>query len=103
MAATSGFVHVALGLSVGVVTALALAAPPLVIEAVAGLALLGALASALAAAMAEERLREAAVVTFAVSASGITALGISAPFWGLVAGLALLGLQGARPGRAASR
>lgn len=92
-AATAGVVHALLGLSVGLVTALALAAPPLVIEAVAGLALLGALASALAAAMANERLREAAVVTFAVSASGITALGVSAPFWGLVAGLALLGLQ----------
>lgn len=98
-AVTSGVAHVLLGLTAGLVTALALAAPPLLIEAVAGLALLGALASSLTAAMADPERREAAVVTFAVSASGITALGISAPFWGLVAGLALLALRAWRPGR----
>jgi benzoate membrane transport protein len=99
-AATAGAVSVLLGLSAGAVTALALAAPPGLIETVAGLALLGALAGSLTAAMAEEGKREAAVVTFAVSASGITAVGISAPFWGLVAGLALLGLKRFSPGSA---
>jgi benzoate membrane transport protein len=59
---------------------------------VAGLALLGALAGALAAALADPDRRDAAVVTFAVSASGITAASISASFWGLVAGLAFLAL-----------
>ena len=92
-AASSGVVHVVLGLGAGVATALALAAPALLVEAVAGLALLGALAGALTAAVASGEHRDAAVVTFAVSASGIVALGISAPFWGLVAGLALLGLR----------
>ena len=48
--------------------------------------------------MADAERREAAIVTFVVSASGITAASISAPFWGLVAGLAFLGLQ--RVGRA---
>jgi benzoate membrane transport protein len=38
-------------------------------------------------------------VTFVVSASSITAAGISAPFWGLVAGLAYLGLQRTRVAR----
>ncbi|CAA9465957.1 MAG: Benzoate transport protein, partial [uncultured Solirubrobacteraceae bacterium] len=64
-------------------------APALLVEAVAGLALLGALAAALATATGSAVHREAAVVCLAVSASGITVLGISAPFWGLVAGLAL--------------
>lgn len=60
-------------------------------ELPSGLALLGALSAALAV----EELREPAVVTFAVAASGITALGISAAFWGLLAGLTLARL---RPG-----
>lgn len=93
---TAGVLYLGLGLAAGLATALALAAPPLIIEAVAGLALLGALAGALSAAVAEAELREAAIVTFVVSASQIAPLGISAPFWGLVAGLALLGLRRAR-------
>ena len=63
------------------------------IDAVAGLALFGALAGAIAAAAADAARREAATVTFVVSASSITVAGISAPFWGLAAGLAYLGLQ----------
>nr|BFE85409.1 benzoate/H(+) symporter BenE family transporter [Planobispora longispora] len=62
------------------------ALPPVLIEAVAGLALLGALASAVTAAVADPEGREAAVVTFAVTASGVTVLGVGAAFWGLVAG-----------------
>jgi benzoate membrane transport protein len=85
-----------LGLCAGLVTAFVAAAPAVLVQAVAGLALLGALTGALSAAMADPDQREAAVVTLLVSASGIMALGVSAPFWGLLAGLALLGLQRAR-------
>ena len=60
---------------------------------VAGLALLGALAGALAASAAAGEHRDAAIVTLVVSASGVAPLGVSAPFWGLVAGLALLAVQ----------
>ncbi len=92
---TAGTLYMALGLTAGLSAALLVAAPPLLIEAVAGLALLGTLGSALSAAVAEEKGREAAVVTFVVTASGITALGIGSPFWGLAAGLAFhaLGLE----------
>ncbi len=90
---TSGAAYVVVGLSAGAAAALLAAAPPLLIEAVAGLALLGALAAALGGAMADGEHREAAVVTLVVSASAITALSISAPFWGLVAGLVVLGAQ----------
>ena len=86
-----GALYVVLGLAAGLAITLVGAAPPVVVEAVAGLALLGALAGALQAALRDDTHREAAVVTFAVSASGITAFGISGPFWGLVAGLALAG------------
>jgi benzoate membrane transport protein len=94
--ATAGATLAVLGLCAGLVTAFVAAAPAVLVQAVAGLALLGALTGALSAAMAEPDQREAAVVTLLVSASGIMALGVSAPFWGLLAGLALLGLQRAR-------
>ena len=90
---SGGVVYLVLALTAGAATTLVTVAPPLLIEAVAGLALFGALGAALAAAAADAGRREAAVVTFVVSASSITVAGISAPFWGLAAGLAYLGLQ----------
>ena len=94
----AGATYCALGLTAGLVTALAAASPPLLVQAVAGLALIGALASALAAAMDAEEARDAATLTLVVTAAGITVAGISAPFWGLLAGLALLGLRRLRGG-----
>jgi len=95
-AASAGAVYFLIGPCAGLATALLTASPPVLIEAVAGLALLGTLGSALRAATEDDERREAAIVTFAVTASGVTALGISAPFWGLVAGLVLLAVQRAR-------
>ncbi|REE94957.1 benzoate/H(+) symporter BenE family transporter [Thermomonospora umbrina] len=87
---TAGSTMIVLGLGSGLATALVLASPPVLIEAVAGLALLGALASAVGAAVADPDRREAAVVTFAVTASGVTIAGVGAAFWGLLAGASLL-------------
>jgi benzoate membrane transport protein len=89
----SGAIYLVIGPLAGVAAALVAAAPPVLVQAVAGLALLGALAGALATATADARYREAATVTLVVSASGITAAGISAPFWGLAAGLAFQGVR----------
>jgi benzoate membrane transport protein len=75
-----------LGLGAGLAMALVLLSPPVLVIAVAGLALLPALGSSLAGAVTEPAWREAAVVTFVVTASGTTILGIGAAFWGLVAG-----------------
>ncbi|MBG0814060.1 benzoate/H(+) symporter BenE family transporter [Planomonospora sp. ID82291] len=83
---TAGASMVVLGIGAGLATALVLLSPPVLVEAVAGLALLGALASAVTAAVAEPGRVQAAVVTFAVTASGMTLLGVGAAFWGLVAG-----------------
>jgi benzoate membrane transport protein len=58
-----------------------------VIQAAAGLALLGTLASALSEALADPTERESAVVTFVVAASGVAVLGVGAAFWALAAGL----------------
>jgi len=70
--------------------------PPALIMLVAGLGLLGALANALGIALKAEAERIPATVTFAVTASGISAFGIGAAFWGLMAGLAVLFLERAK-------
>lgn len=96
----SGAAYFAIGPLAGVAAALVAAAPPILVQAVAGLALMGALAGALAAATADPRYREAATITLVVSASGVTAGGISGPFWGLAAGLVVHGLRSVLPSRA---
>lgn len=88
-----GVGSILLGLMAGLVVAIVQAAPPLLIETVAGLALLGPLATSLKTAMADENDREAAIVTFVVAASGLTIAGIGGAFWGLIAGAAILGLK----------
>lgn len=90
-AVAGGVFYLVVGLGAGLASALVLSAPHVLVQCVAGLALLPPLAGSLTAAVAEEDGRDAAVVALAVSASGITAFGISAPFWGLVAGLVVLG------------
>ncbi len=89
-AVSSGATYFVLALVSGAATVLVAAAPPVLIEAAAGLALLGALAAALSTALVDEEHREAATITFVVAASGVTLASISAPFWGLAAGLAWL-------------
>ncbi|MGV9327942.1 benzoate/H(+) symporter BenE family transporter [Streptosporangium sandarakinum] len=99
---TAGGSMIVLGLGSGLATALVLLSPPVLIEAVAGLALLGALASAVTAAVADPERREAAVATFVVTASGFTLFGVGAAFWGLVAGGAMTLLHGRRKDRTGS-
>ncbi|GLQ57911.1 benzoate/H(+) symporter BenE family transporter [Devosia nitrariae] len=66
------------------------ASPPILIQAVAGLALLSSLGAALSGALVNEEARLPAILTFVATASGVTILGVGAPFWGLVGGLALM-------------
>ncbi|GIJ29974.1 benzoate transporter [Micromonospora qiuiae] len=97
---TAGVGLALLGLGAGAVTTLVGWAPPVLIEAVAGLALLGALAAALASALTDPTAREAAVVTLVVTASGVSLAGIASAFWGLIAGsLMLLIFRPPRPTR----
>lgn len=86
-AQSGGWTYLVLGLASAALAALVAVAPAGVIATVAGLALLGTLASALEGAVSERRGREAAVITFLVAASGISAAGIGSAFWALVAGL----------------
>ena len=83
---SSGTAYLVLGLGAGAATALVSASPPILIEAVAGLALLGALISSVTAALEEPQHRIVAIVTFLVVASGIQLLNIGSAFWGLIVG-----------------
>ena len=67
--------------------------PQSLIVLVAGLALMAPLANALAIALKDEAERMAATTAFAVTASGLALLGIGSAFWGLLAGLAVLGAR----------
>ena len=82
----AGAVYVLLGLGAGVATALVAAAPTILIIAVAGLAVLGALVTSITTALEQPRHRIAAIATFLVTASGITIAGIGSALWGLVTG-----------------
>lgn len=69
------------------------ALPQVLIATVAGTALLGPLTAALTSALHRERERFAAILAFAVTASGLTLAGVGGAFWGLVAGILALGLE----------
>ena len=88
-----GIGYVVLGLLAGAVTAFVSLAPPILIQAVAGLALIAAFSGSAVAAFREPEAREAAAVTFLITASGVSFAGISGAFWGLVAGGLMMGLQ----------
>jgi len=90
-AVMAGVFYIALGLAGGAVVGLLAAFPRELVAAIAGLALLGTIAGGLSAALKEEAHRDAAILTFLVTLSGLKLAGIGSAFWGVVAGaLALL-------------
>jgi benzoate membrane transport protein len=96
-AMVAGLLYLALGLAGGTVAGLLLAFPRELVAAIAGLALLGAIASGLVAAFREEAHRDAAAITFLVTLSGVSAFGIGSAFWGVVAGLCAVLIPYAAP------
>ncbi|CAN7276597.1 benzoate/H(+) symporter BenE family transporter [Pseudoxanthomonas sp. LjRoot168] len=89
-AIAAGVFYVLVGLFGATVAALFAAFPKELILAIAGIALLGTIGNSLAAALREEAEREPALVTFLVTASGLSLAGIGSAFWGLVAGVVTL-------------
>jgi benzoate membrane transport protein len=83
---TAGLLYLVLGFGAGVATALVSASPPILIVAVAGLAVLGALITSVTTALDDTRHRVTAIATFLVTASEISILGIGSAFWGLLVG-----------------
>lgn len=88
-----GGIWVVLGLLSPAILTLLTALPPALMTGLVALALLGPLMGALTGAFTPQVTRFAAVVTLAVTASGVAAFGIGAAFWGLVAGLVVHAIE----------
>jgi benzoate membrane transport protein len=86
----AGAFYVLIGLFGATVGALFAAFPRELVLAVAGLALIGTIGNGLAAALASDKEREPALITFLVTASGVTLLDVGSAFWGLLAGVLAL-------------
>ena len=84
---------VAIGIFGAVVTGLLTAFPKELVVAIAGLALLGTIGNGLATALRDEPHREAALITFLVTLSGVVIGGVGSAFWGVVAGSVALFVQ----------
>jgi benzoate membrane transport protein len=96
-AVTCGALYCVIGLFGAAVTGVLGAFPRELVVAIAGLALLGTIGNALAVALQGEAHREAALITFLVTLSGVTLAGIGAAFWGVAAGTIALLVQQWRP------
>ena len=94
-----GLVYCVLGLFAGVTVAFVALAPAILIEAVAGLALISAFTAAAMNAFKEEAHRPAAAITFLAAASGLSILGVGGAFWGLLAGGAMIAVTRLRADR----
>jgi benzoate membrane transport protein len=86
-----GYVYLLIALFTGATVAFVLQAPRDLVLAAAGIALLGTIISALSSAVEIVELRLPAMVTFLVTASGLSAFGIGSAFWALIAGLIVWG------------
>ncbi|MFE9500383.1 benzoate/H(+) symporter BenE family transporter [Streptomyces collinus] len=84
----TGVLYLVVGIFSGVLVSLFTGLPNELITVIAGVALLPSFQSSLANAVADERHREGAVITFLATASGMTLFSIGAPFWGLLLGVA---------------
>jgi len=89
-AMAAGVFYAIVGLFGATVVGLFAAFPRELVAAVAGLALLATIGNGLAAALRDENRREPALVTFLVTASGVTLSGVGSAFWGLAAGVVTL-------------
>lgn len=97
---SSGVFYLLAGLFATSITGALVAFPQELVHIIAALALLPTIASNLATATRDETRREAAMVTFLITLSGVTIAKIGAPFWGAIAGViatAIVTLQRRRP------
>ena len=95
-----GLIYIALGLFGATIMAMLSAFPQALVVAIAGLALMATIGNGLASALHKESDREAAMVTFLITLSGVVIGGIGSAFWGLLAGSLALAVQHYRPRKA---
>ncbi len=96
-----GALYCVIGLFGAAVTGVLSAFPRELVATIAGLALLGSIGGGLALALRDDVYREAALITFLVTLSGVSLAGIGSAFWGVVAGGFALFVQQWRPRRPA--
>lgn len=82
----NGVFYLVGGLFAGTIVSLFTSLPAAFVAVLAGLALLGAIAGNLFSALEEPSNREASLITFVVTASGMSLFGLSSAFWGVVIG-----------------
>jgi benzoate membrane transport protein len=92
-AASCGLIYCVVGLFGAAVSGVLTAFPRELVVAIAGLALLGSIGGGLALALKDDAHREAALLTFLVTLSGVSLAGIGSAFWGVVAGGVALVVQ----------
>ena len=92
-AVSCGAIYIVIGLLGGAFIGVLMSFPKELIAAIAGLALLGTIGSGLAVAVQDESHREAAIITFLVTLSGVVIAGVGSAFWGVVAGAVALFVQ----------
>jgi len=95
--ATAGVLYCCVGLGGATVISLFLIAPKALVATIAGLALLSTIGNSLSHALSDSQNREAALITFMTTVSGISFFGIGAAFWALVIGLIVNQLLTTRP------
>ena len=92
-AVTCGAIYVLIGIFGAAITGVLTSFPKELVAAIAGLALLGTIGGALATAVKDDSHREAALITFLVTLSGVVIAGVGSAFWGVVAGALALFVQ----------
>ncbi len=83
----AGIFYLLVGLAGATVVSVFAAFPQELVMAIAGLALMNTIANSLAGALQQQEGREAAIITFLVTASAVNLFGIASAFWGLSIGL----------------
>ena len=92
-AVSCGAIYVLIGLFGAAIAGVLTAFPKELVAAIAGLALLGTIGNGLTTALHNEHHREAAVITFLVTLSGVVIAGVGSAFWGVVAGSIAIAVQ----------
>ncbi|MDB5890853.1 MAG: hypothetical protein JWP47_1684 [Polaromonas sp.] len=92
-AVSCGLIFIVIGIFGAAITSLLSAFPKELVAAIAGLALLGTIGNGLATALTDEPHREAALITFLVTLSGVVIAGVGSAFWGVAAGALALFVQ----------
>jgi benzoate membrane transport protein len=96
-----GAIYILIGLFGATIIGILTAFPRELVAAIAGLALIGTIAGALRVALDQEQDREAAMITFLVTLSGVVVAGVGSAFWGVLAGAVALTVQHLGKARAA--